>query len=186
MVFKAVNTRICGTATKCARLALIMAARISEPATVAVTLPAFVAEPDAVTVRVTVELLCWVKATLTVWVAAPPATAVISASVRRTRSAMLEILPVKGGETRDSPCRSAVLAAGDTSRERPSRVMLASRITMSCGTATAVSAAHRAAAVDVTLAPPVLIVGATGADCRWCTGGGGADQPRRLIGSMND
>jgi hypothetical protein len=76
-----------------------MAAWIREPATVAVTGPAFVAEADAVTV----EVLCWMISTLTVWVVAPPATAVISASVRRTRSAMLEILPGKGGETRDWP-----------------------------------------------------------------------------------
>jgi hypothetical protein len=97
MVFKAVNTRICGTATICARWALTMAAWISEPGTGAVTGAALVADVDVVTVAV----LCWVTATtLTVWVAAPPATAVISASVRRTRSAMLEILPVKGGETR--------------------------------------------------------------------------------------
>jgi len=76
-----------------------MAASISEPATVTVTGLAFVAEAD----DVTVESLYWVTATLTVWVAAPPATAVISASVRRTRSAMLEILPMEGGETRGWP-----------------------------------------------------------------------------------
>jgi hypothetical protein len=155
MVFKAVNTRICGTATICARWALTMAAWISEPGTGAVTWPALVADVDVVTVAV----LCWVTATtLTVWVAAPPATAVISASVRRTRSAMLEILPGKGGETRDWLRRSAISAAGETSGKRPSRIRLASRITISRGAATAVSAAPGAAAVIVTLALPMLIV----------------------------
>jgi len=86
-------------------------------------------------------------------------SASISGPVRRTRSAMLEILPGKGGETGDWPSRSVVFAAGDTSSERPSRIMLASRITMSCGTAAAVNAAPRAAAVDVTLASQVLVVG---------------------------